>query len=210
MRLLPVLALVATLAQVGTVKGLELTIASAAAKGQADAKFAIVEFADFECPFCGRYTRDTYGPLTKEFVDTGKLRYVFFHLPLERVHPRAFKAAEAAECAREQGKFWEMHDQLFANQQALAPADLLRHAQGSGVDTVQLQPCLDGGKMATRIRQDLAEAARLGAVTTPSFFIGQVQPDGTLKLLRKITGAQPYATFRAELQKVLAARPAQK
>jgi protein-disulfide isomerase len=208
MWLLAVLALVTTLAhaQVGTVKGLELTIAGAAAKGQADAKFAIVEFADFECPFCGRYTRDTYGPLTKEFVDTGKVRYVFFHLPLERVHPRAFKAAEAAECAREQGKFWEMHDQLFANQQALAPADLLRHAQGAGVDTVQLQSCLDSGKMAARVRQDLAEAARLGAGTTPSFFIGRVQPDGTLKLLRKITGAQPYATFRAELQKALAAR----
>jgi protein-disulfide isomerase len=193
-------------APVESIAGTEVSLANTAVKGQAGAKFALIEYSDFQCPFCGRYARESYGQLQKEFVDTGKLKYAFKHLPLEGIHPFAFKAAEAGECARDQGKFWEMHDQMFANQTALAQPNLLQYAQGLGLDAGKFQACLDG-KTAAHVREDSAEAQKLGAGSTPTFFIGQVQPDGKVKLLRKITGAQPYATFRAALQGLLAAPP---
>ena len=188
---------------VENLQGPEVDVAAAAARGQASAKFVMVEFSDFQCPFCGRYAREAYGPLIKEFVDTGQVRYVFKHLPLDVIHPQALKAAEASECARDQGKFWEMRDVLFLNQQALDPASLVRHAQTIGLDNATFQSCM-GGRMAARVRQDVDDAARLGADSTPSFFIGQVQPSGKVRLLRRISGSLPYATFKGVLQGLLA------
>src|SRR6185436_20936742 len=92
------------------VPNFDLTLAGAATKGRASAPLVMLEFSDFECPFCGRYSRETYPQVQREYVDTGKVRYVFRHTPIERIHPQAMKAAEAAECAGTQGKFWEMHD----------------------------------------------------------------------------------------------------
>ena len=103
-------------------------IGSAPVIGRADARLTIVEFSDFECPFCGRFNRDTFPQLKSEYIDTGKVRYVFRNFPLERIHPRAMKSAEAGACAHLQGKFWPMHDRLFANQQALTEPDLVAHA----------------------------------------------------------------------------------
>lgn len=92
-------------------------------KGASSARIGIVEFSDFECPFCGRHAAAVYGELQAKFVNTGKVRYQFRHLPLEQIHPNAKKASEAAECAGDQGKFWEFHDALFANQKALTIAE---------------------------------------------------------------------------------------
>ncbi len=178
-------------------------------KGQSAAKLAVIEFSDFQCPFCGRYARDTYPALQKEFVETGKVKYAFRHLPLESIHPFAFKAAEAGECARAQGKFWEMHDLLFANQQALAQVNLVQYAQTIGLEAQKFQTCMDG-RTAARIREDQAEAARLGARSTPTFLIAQIQADCKAKALRKITGAQSYASFKAALEGLLAATTAVK
>ena len=189
--------------------GAEISLANTAVKGESGSKFVLVEFSDFQCPFCGRYVRDTYGALQKEFVDSGRLRYAFKNLPLENIHPFAFKAAEAGECARQQGKFWEMHDRLFANQQALAQPDLEQSAHAIGLDGGKFQSCLDG-KTASLVRDDIAEASRLGVSSTPTFFVGQMQPDGRMKIVRKIVGAQPYASFKAALQGVLAAPTAAK
>jgi protein-disulfide isomerase len=188
-------------------QGLEIPLANTAVKGQSGAKLVVVEYSDFQCPFCGRYARETYAPLQKEFVDTGKVRYAFKNMPLESIHPFAFKAAEGGECAREQGKFWEMHDRLFANQGALAPANLTQYAQAIGLDGGKFQSCLDG-RSAAHVRDDAAEAARLGVSSTPTFFVGQLQPDGKVKVVRKIVGAQPYATFKAALQGMLLTPPA--
>src|ERR1017187_3493654 len=87
------------------------------------ASLAIVEFSDFQCPFCGWYARDTYAELNREFITTGKVAYGFRNFPLEHAHPMALLAAETAACAGFQGRFWEMHDMLFSNQRALAPAN---------------------------------------------------------------------------------------
>jgi protein-disulfide isomerase len=188
-------------------RDLRVSLTNAATRGQASARVVLIEFSDFQCPFCGRYVRETYAELQREFVDTGKVRYAFRSFPLESIHPLAFKAAEAGECAREQGKFWEMHDRLFADQQALAPSDLLKHGQALGMDDAKFQTCFEG-TVTARIKADQAEAVRLGLTGTPTFLVGEAQPDGTVKVLQKIVGAQPYATFRAILQAVLIAPPA--
>ena len=180
-----------------------IRIGSAPALGRADAKVAIVEFSDFECPFCGRFNRDTFPQLKAEYIDTGKVRYVFRNFPLESIHPRAMKSAEAAECAHVQGKFWPMHDRLYANQQALADADLVAHAQALGLDMTPFQQCMAGQAVA-KIRQDLDEGARGGITGTPGFFVGTTGPDGNLRVLRRIVGAQPYAAFKAALDALLA------
>jgi protein-disulfide isomerase len=167
---------------------------------------ALIEFSDFQCPFCGQYTRETYGNLQRDFVDTGRVEYVFRHFPIEAAHPLAFKAAEAAECALEQGKFWEMHDRLFADQMALSGEDLIAHANRIALSESQFTTCLNGSG-ARKVKEDQAEGIRLGVTSTPTFLIGEIRPDGrTIRLARRIRGARPYETFRAELESMIAGR----
>src|SRR3990172_7564235 len=104
------------------------------------------------------------------------------NFPLESIHPYALKAGEAAECASEQGKYWEMHDRLFANQQTLSELDLLKHARAIGVEHNRFAECLKGATTA-RIREDVAEGRRLGVQSTPTFFLGEVQANGQLGYL---------------------------
>lgn len=131
-------------------------------KGLANAKVAIIEFSDFQCPFCGRYDKETYPVILKDYVDTGKIKYVWRDYPLS-FHQNAQKAAEAAHCAGEQGKFWEMHDRLFANQQNLAAADLPKHAEALLIDTSLFQKCLDSGRYAADIKKDIDVANSAGS-----------------------------------------------
>ena len=181
----------------------EIATAGAPAKGASGAPVTLVEFSDFQCPFCGRHFRDTYGQLDREYIKTGKVRYVFRHLPLERIHPQAFKASEAAECAGAQNKFWEMHDVLFANQQALMPADLTKHAQGLKLDPAKFNACL-AGETAPRIRQDMTLAVQAGVRATPGFIVGTTLPNGRVKVTRRLSGALPFATFKAAIDALLA------
>ncbi len=174
-------------------------------RGDKNAKLTLVEFSEFQCPFCGRHVRETYPQLEKEYIQTGKVKYVFRDLPLESIHKNAFKASEAAHCAGEQGKFWEMHDRLFANQNSLEPAMLTAHAQAVGVDTKKFQACLDAGKYAADIRKDINEANKLGITGTPTTVIGMTQPnDPKVKIVRVIRGAQGYNAFKAAFDELLA------
>jgi len=165
-------------------------------------KLAIVEFSDFQCPFCGRYARETFPLVDREFVATGSVEYVFRHFPLEAIHPSALKASEASECAGRQGKRWEMHDKIFANQQALSEASLRGYASELRLDGRTFDECLEGSAVPL-IKADQAEGQRLGVQSTPTFFIGTVQSDGSIALVKKIPGALPYATLKAELRKLL-------
>ncbi len=126
-------------------------------------------------------------------------------LPLEAIHKEAFKAAEASHCARDQGKYWEMYNRLFANQRQLGRDDLPRHAQALGLDMNAFQRCMDSGKHAEAVRKDLAEAQRLGITGTPTFFIGVAGPNDTEMKGIKLVGAQPYAAFKAAIDRLLAA-----
>ena len=192
-------------ARIEDVEPQDLQIGSAVVKGSSAAKVAILEFSDYECPFCGRHAQTTYTELQRIYVDTGKVKYVFRNLPIESLHPLAVKAAEAAECSGEQSKYWEMHDRLFANQKALARSDLLAHAQAIGIETDRFQSCLDGGRMSAKVREDMAEAKRLGLTGTPAFLIGEVRPDGTVRVVRTIGGAHPLPVFQEVLDSLLAA-----
>lgn len=181
-----------------------VVIASEPSKGNATAKVAVVEFSDYQCPFCGRYSKDTLPLLKSEYIDTGKVKYVFRDLPLS-FHKQAFKAAEAAHCAGAEGKFWEMHDTLFQNQTALAPEQLAGHAKALGLNEGAFQQCLDSGKFAADVNKDIADAGAAGITGTPAFLVGVIQPDGRVKVVRKLSGARPYADFKAAIDSVLGA-----
>jgi len=168
---------------------------------RAGATLALVEFSDFQCPYCGAYTRDTYPHIQRDYVRRGLVNYVFRHFPLDTIHPFAVKAAEAAECAGEQGKFWEMHDRLFAYQDRLNDAAVQQYAADTGLDVRRFVSCLKG-RVTQRIKEDKAEGLRLGVVSTPTFFLGVVDSDGTIKIRRKVTGAQPYDFFAMTIDDV--------
>ena len=175
-------------------------------RGSPAAKIAIVEYSDYQCSFCARYEKQTFPQIQADYINTGKVKYVFRDLPLD-FHKNAFKAAEAARCAGEQGKFWEMHDLLFENQQALEATDLPRHAASLALDAPRFQQCLEVSRYAAGIRKNITEAGTAGLTGTPSFLIGVVQPNSTVKITRKIVGARPYADFKAAIDEILAVQP---
>jgi len=144
--------------------------------------------------------------LQRDYIDTGKLRYVARDFPLESIHPQAFKAAEAAHCAGDQRAYWPMYERLFANQRALGPADLVGHAQALKLDAAAFQSCLSSGKYAATVRQGLADGQKAGVTGTPAFFLGTIQPDGSkVKVVRVLKGAQPYSAFKEAIDGLLAA-----
>jgi len=171
-------------------------------RGASNAKVAVIEFSDFQCPFCGRYDKDTYPQIAKDYIDTGKVKYVWRDYPLE-FHQNAEKAAEAAHCAGEQGKFWDMHDRFFANQQNIAATDLPKHAEALGLNVSLFQQCLDSGRYAAEIKKDIADAGGAGISGTPSFLIGVVQPNGSVKITKKLVGAKSYSEFKSAIDALL-------
>ncbi len=160
-------------------------------RGPADAKVTIVEFSDFECPFCGRGEEAVTQVMEKY---AGKVRVVFRHFPLS-FHANAPKAAEASMCADDQGKFWEMHKVLFANRTALTVEDLKKHAASIGLDQGKFDSCLDTGAKKSLVDADTKAGSEVGVSGTPAFFI-----NGKL-----LSGAQPFSEFEkiidAELKK---------
>jgi protein-disulfide isomerase len=182
-----------------------IDIAGAAVKGAPSARVAIIEFSDYECPFCSRHALNTLPELAKEYIDTGKIRYVFRNLPLESIHPNAMRAAVAAECAGEQGKYWQLHDRMFANPRALDATSLLNHGKAEGLDVTRFQQCISSDKYNAKIRADLVESGRVGATSTPSFFVAVLTPGSSqARAVRMIRGAHPYPTFKAAIDSVLA------
>lgn len=180
-----------------------LSIAGAAFRGRADAPLTLIEFSDFQCPFCARHTRETFEQIQKTYVDTGKVRYVFRHFPIESLHKRAFAGAYAAECAARQGKFWEIHTRLFANQQQMEDADLLAHAKAIGVDLAAFQQCVTAADVKAKVMTDLDEGARAGVSGTPMFFIGTME-GGKVRALKRLNGAVPFAAFQQTIDALLA------
>jgi protein-disulfide isomerase len=159
--------------------------------GATSAPVTIVEFSDFQCPFCQR-AAPTLKQIRSKYGD--KVRVVWKDFPLTQIHPQAFKAAEAGHCAAEQGKFWEFHDQLFGNQQALQPDNLKQYAADMGMDATKFNACLDSSKYAERVRDGVAAGTRLGVNSTPTLYING----------RMLMGAQPYDTFAAIIDEELA------
>lgn len=162
-------------------------------------QLVLVEFSDFQCPFCGQYARDTFGRIKKELVDRGAVDYMFRNFPLSG-HAFAARAAEAAECAGDQGKYWEMHDALFANQTLLSEAWVSAQAEPIGLDRHAFARCLAAGENATRVAADREEGARLGIRATPTFLLAVRQDNGRAHIIRRFEGAQSYENFKAVIR----------
>jgi len=161
------------------------------ALGSASAPVTLVEFSDFQCPFCAR-VRPTLMRVKEAYGD--RVRIVWKDFPLTSIHPQAFKAAEAGQCAREQGKFWEYHDRMFANQQALQPEFLKKYAADAGLAAAAFNTCLDSARHAERVKSQIGEGTGLGVSSTPSVFING----------RMLSGAQPYEAFASIIDDELA------
>jgi predicted DsbA family dithiol-disulfide isomerase len=156
-------------------------------RGPANAPVTIVEFADFECPYCGGLF-PTLKAVERTYAD--KVRFVYRQFPLTNMHPHAQKAAEASLCANEQQKFWEFHDSMFGNQLALAVEDLKSRAVTMKLNTTAFNTCLDSGRQAAAVAKDQEEARKLGVSSTPTMFING----------RLLSGNQPYGDIRAIIE----------
>jgi len=160
--------------------------------GNANAPVTVVEFADFQCPFCGRFFSDAFPQIKEKYITTGKVKFVYRDFPLS-FHPFAQPAAEAAECANEQGKFWQYHDYIFAHQADLSVANLKAWAGAVGLDTARFNSCLDSHKYAAEIKKDAADGQKAGVNGTPSTFING----------RMVVGAVPFEQFQSVIEEEL-------
>ncbi|PIN85123.1 MAG: disulfide bond formation protein DsbA [Candidatus Diapherotrites archaeon CG11_big_fil_rev_8_21_14_0_20_37_9] len=177
----------------------------AAKEGSDDAEIVIIEYSDYQCPFCRSWYNQSKSQLNEEYIDTGKVQFIYKDFPLN-FHPMAQPYAEAARCAGGQGKYWEMHDKIFDEQSKfgqgtisnLTQEDIKTWASDLGLDTGEFNSCLDSGKYTQEIQANLSEGQQVGVSGTPSFIIGK--RDGTGQL---IVGAQPYATFKSAIEALL-------
>lgn len=167
--------------------------------GNTNAKVTIIEFSDYQCPFCRAFWKDALAQIKKDYIDTGKVRFVYRDYPLP-FHPMSMPSAQAAECAGEQGKYWEFHDKIFAEQDKLGQGtvtytaqDLKKWAAAIGVDTAKFNQCLDSAKYKSEIEKDMADGSAAGVSGTPTAFING----------RIIVGAQPYSNFKAIIDEEL-------
>lgn len=186
----------------------QVSIDDDAVLGSKNAKVTMIDFSDYECPFCKRYFDQTFSQIKKEYIDTGKIKYVYRDLPLS-FHQNAAKEAEAAECAREQGGdevYFKYHDEMFkrttSNGTGLALDQLPVIANELGLDGSALQSCLDSGKYKSEVDKDLADASKVGASGTPTFFIGKSESDGVITG-NKIVGAQSFTAFKIMIDQQL-------
>ena len=167
--------------------------------GSKDAPVTMVEFTDFQCPYCQRFHVSTFNDLKKNYIDTGKVRFVSRDLPLD-FHPNAMQAAQAGRCAGEQGQFWPMRDQMGSHPEQLDIAHLLAFAGDLKLNVDTFRACVESGKYKNAIQTDMQEAVKIGANGTPSFVIGKTQPDTVDGEL--VIGAMPYSVFDAKLKEL--------
>ena len=180
-----------------------VTVGGAPFRGDPDAPVTVVEFSDYQCPFCSRHVHETW-PELAEYVQLGKVKHVFRDYPIESLHPQAFKAHEAAHCAGDQDEYWEMHATLFANQTALDASELVGHAEELGLDVETFRQCLDDGDHAEAVRAGIAEGETLGISATPTFLIGRTDPESdTLAAVQALVGAKPLIEFEAAIDGLL-------
>lgn len=174
-------------------------------KGVATAPVTVYEMSDFQCPFCKRFATETFPLIEKEYIATGKVRWIFINFPLESIHPNAMAAAEFASCASVQGRFWQAHDFLYARQDSWAKLKdpgqyFMAQAKTLGLKPDGMLRCLQGGQSRKLVRDDAAGAARSGASSTPTFYI-----EGGL-----MSGAQPIEVFRPILDSIVKLKQAAK
>lgn len=168
--------------------------------GRPDAPLTMVEFTDLQCPFCNRFALQTFDQLKKDYIDTGKVRFISRDYPLS-FHPFALPSAKASRCAGDQGKFWEMRTTLVRNADKLSPAYITATATSLKLDMKQFDACSAGTQYDAAIQKDIAEAGGVDVSGTPTFFVGKTTGSGFEGT--RIVGAQPYAVFQAKIDELL-------
>jgi protein-disulfide isomerase len=166
--------------------------------GSSDALITIVEFSDYQCPYCRQFESTTFAELRKKYIDTGKVRFVVRDFPLVEAHPYAMQAAEAARCAGDQGKFWPMHDALFGDPSKLEQGGLIDYAESLKLDVSAFRSCLESGKHKLEIQNDMQVFSSLQMNGTPSFLIGKATGEELAGAI--VVGAQPFSFFEAKLK----------
>ena len=172
-------------------------------RGRAAAPLVLLEFTDYQCPYCRHFESGTWPQLKQTYVDTGKVRFIVRDLPLD-FHARAEPAAQAAHCAGAQHAFWPMHDALLAEGASLSEQAIEQAAQALGLDVARLRACIDSGRFRDDIQHNEQLARSLGLNGTPAFVLGRVK-DGAL-LGRPLEGALPFEQFRAAIEEALKRR----
>ncbi len=182
----------------------DVAIKGAPFLGPTDARVTLVEFTDYQCPFCRRHFTNVMPEIRKKYVDTGKLKYVMRQFPLP-MHSRATKASEAALCAGDQGKYWEVHKRIFSDQRKLSDEDLIAHAEAEGLATVTFKACLDDGKYTEQVKSDTSDGSKAGVRGTPSFLLGLTDPADPhkIKATAFIRGAQAFDAFKTKIDELL-------
>lgn len=167
--------------------------------GPKNAKVVLIEFSDFQCPFCRRFWKETLPNIKKDFIDTGKIKFVYRDFPLN-FHPAALPSAQGSECARDQGKYWEFHDKIFQEQDlkgegtiTFTAIDIKRWASEIGLDTGKFNGCFDSEKYASEVEKDYNDGVRYGVSGTPTVFVNG----------KGIVGAQPFEAFKAAIEEAL-------
>ena len=174
-------------------------------RGDPNAPITIIEFSDFQCPFCARFHVQTLPSLLEEYIEAGKVNLVYRDFPLQSIHPNAQPAAVASECAHEQGKYWEFHDTLFEKQSSwsnLGSDEVIstfsQYASDVGLAQQQFDACLESGKYFEEVQADLRDGRTYGVTGTPGFFIGNDEIG-----FEKLTGAQPFGSFQKIIESQL-------
>jgi protein-disulfide isomerase len=180
--------------------GQTVDVAGAPALGPADAVVTLIEFSDYECPFCIRHFQQTMPQIRQQYIDTGRVRYVFRDFPIDQNHPQAIRAHEAAHCALEQQRFWDLHVRLFSAPGTHTPLALEDRAREAHLDEAAFRACVASGRTSGSIRQTVQLIESLGATGTPWFLVGLRDPQtDRVRILRTIGGAQPFAQFAQAL-----------
>jgi protein-disulfide isomerase len=187
-------------------KPADLEVRNSTVLGSADAQVTLIGYSDYQCPFCSRHAKNVFPELVKEYVDSGKLKIIMRENPIASIHPLANDASQAALCAGEQGKYWEMHDLMFVDQKKITPTDLKAHAVTLGLTPSRFNACLDTKKYSNQIQSDLAEASKLGISGTPSFVIGLTDKEDSnkVRVTEYLRGAKDMNSFRTVIDGLLA------
>jgi protein-disulfide isomerase len=172
--------------------------------GSSTASVTIMEVSDYHCPFCKRQMAQTFPQLEAEYIKTGKVQYIFVDYPIASLHPAAARSHEAANCAGEQGKYWEMHRSLFNNPVAKDDAALVAQAKAAGLDAARLQSCLTSGKFSASVQASVRRMEQLGIQGTPMVLIGRTPAPGQpMKIEKFVYGAQSFGAFKSAIDSLL-------
>jgi protein-disulfide isomerase len=183
-----------------------IDLAGASMLGSDSAIVTLVEFSDYECPFCIRHFQQTMPQIVAAYIKPGKIQYAFRDWPVDELHPQAIRAHEAAHCALEQSRFWDMHPKLFGPPGSHSPEQLTTLARSLGLDMATFSTCIEAKQSTAAIRANGQLATEFGASGTPAFFIGlRDRETNKVAVLRGLAGAQPFEVFAKTIDEVLTA-----